>query len=271
MPDSLFRRREECHYPQSLYSLAVDLFAVVQHWQPTVHGAERGRLFEAILVRYGKARELPMSEKAGSRTIRGVRSASGFMHENDAVFAFPDFTVHCELKHLTTELSKNELLIFNQKAVDYLMAEGRTLRNLPFYRIILSGGLVSPAARRFAAQWGILIIEPDRLPFLILHDLCGRFLPGVGNVSLETQDDLWGELPQLVTPLQDRLARICRLVKQGGECVMGEYRVNWAIDHAQRVIGDDLWSAMDEHNPRWLEDRFDRVSEACGLERAVYS
>src|SRR3954469_24306582 len=107
MPDSLFRRRDDRHYPRALYDLTADLFALVQHWQPTVHGAARGRLFEGVLYRYAKARRLPLSEKAGSRTVRGVRAASGFMHENDAVLAFPDFTVHCELKYLSSELSKN--------------------------------------------------------------------------------------------------------------------------------------------------------------------
>jgi hypothetical protein len=266
MPDSLFHRREERHYPQALYSLALDLFALVQHWQPSVHGAERGRVFEGLLYRYAKSRRLPLSERAGSRTVRGVRSASGFMHENDAVLAIPDFTVHFELKHLTGELSKNELLVFNQKGLDYLLAEGRTLRSLPFYRVVLSGGLVSPAARRFAAQWGILIVEPDRLPFLLLHDLSGKVVPSLRNVSLQTQDEVWDEVPRLVTPLQERVARICRVVQSGDERVVGDYRLTWAIDHAQRVIGDHYWCALDEHNPSWLEDRFEQVGRACGLD-----
>lgn len=265
MPDSLFYRREERHFPQALYSLALDLFALVQYWQPTAHGAERGRLFEKLLYRYSKSRQLPLSEQAGSRTVRGVRSASGFMHENDAVLAFPEFTVHFELKHLSEELSKNELLVFNQKGLDYLLAEGRTLRRLPFYRIILSGGLVSPAARRFAIQWGILIVEPDRLPFLLLHELCGKVLPPLREVSLQAQDELWDEVPRLVTSLQARLSRMCRLVHEGEECVIGDFRLNWAIDHAQRVIGDHYWSALDEHNPYWLEERFEQVEAACGL------
>src|SRR5689334_17845504 len=108
MPESLFRRRPERLYPQALYKLTLDLFALVQHWRPTVAGVERGRLFEGLLYRYSDARQLPLSERAGSRTVRGVRAASGFQHENDAVLAFPDFTVHCELKHLSGELSKNE-------------------------------------------------------------------------------------------------------------------------------------------------------------------
>jgi hypothetical protein len=266
MPDYLFRRCEGRHYSQALYEISLDLFALVQHWSPPASGIDRGRLFEGLLYRYAKARQLPLSEQAGSRTVRGARSASGFMHENDAVLAFPEFTVHCELKHLSGELSKNELLVFNQKGLDYLLAEGRTLRRLPFYRVILSGGLVSPAARRFAAQWGILVIEPDRLPFLLLHDLSGSILPSLRNVQPEDQDEIWDEVPRLVTPLQERLSRIGRLILNGEECVLGEYRLNWAIDHAQRVIGDYYWDALDEHDPQWLEDRFESVAQTCRLD-----
>jgi hypothetical protein len=80
------------------------------------------------------------------------------------------------------------------------------------------------------------------------------------------QDDLWTEVPRLVTSLQERLSRVCRLILQSEECVLGKYRLNWAIDHAQRVIGDHYWDAMDKLNPNWLEDRFEQVGTACGLD-----
>jgi hypothetical protein len=32
------------------------------------------------------------------------------------------------------------------------------------------------------------------------------------------------------------------------------------------VLGDSYWDAMDEHNPNWLEDRFEQVCVDCGLE-----
>src|SRR5262245_47046124 len=47
MPESLFRRREEKHFPDALYRLSHDLFALVQHWEPPVRGAEPVRLFAA--------------------------------------------------------------------------------------------------------------------------------------------------------------------------------------------------------------------------------
>jgi hypothetical protein len=62
------------------------------------------------------------------------------------------------------------------------------------------------------------------------------------------------------------LVRIGRLLQGGEECCIGDYRLNWAIDHAQRILGDNYWDALDEQNPSWLEDRFEQVSAACGLD-----
>ena len=76
-------------------------------------------MFEKLLGRYCDSRDLPIRERPGSKTIRGTKSASGFMHENDTVLGFGGFTVHFELKHLTAEVNKNDLLIFNQKGLDF--------------------------------------------------------------------------------------------------------------------------------------------------------
>ncbi|MBY0461280.1 MAG: hypothetical protein K2V38_28480, partial [Gemmataceae bacterium] len=121
---TLFRSKEGAQFPASLCTLALDMFAIVQHWDPATRtGIERGRTFESILYRYCRARKLTLTEKAGSRTLRGQVAASGFGHESDGVIATPDLTVHLELKHVTEELGKNDLLIFNQKGLDFLAAD----------------------------------------------------------------------------------------------------------------------------------------------------
>src|SRR5437588_5255064 len=174
----LFRIRVGPEFPAFLYELAIDMFAVVQHWEPpAIPACDRGRLFESVLYRYCRARRLTLTETAGSRTVRRVASASGFRHESDGVIATPDITVHLELKHLSEDVGKNELLVFNQKGLDFLAADSASFRAKPFYRVIVSGGPLKPEARRFAVQWGILAIEPDRLPLLVLHWLAGRHVP----------------------------------------------------------------------------------------------
>jgi hypothetical protein len=264
MLDSFFSRKDEQHFPRVLYELTCDLFALVQFWKPEVNGIKRGRLFETILEHYCERSGLPLKEKSGSRSLRGVRAASGYFHENDAVIGFPDFTLHCELKHLTTEVPKSDVLIFNQKGMDHLLADDRTVRRLPLYRIILSGGVVSASARRFAVQWGILIIEPDRLPLTLIHFLAGRMIPNLRSVPDEIQEEIWSEVPRLIVPLQHRLRRVAQLLDNDEECCVGEYRLKWVLESLQRVIGDYYWNAMDEATPQWLEHRFEEVAIGCG-------
>lgn len=263
---SLFSRKQGAAFPPVLYDLAADLFAIVQYWWPTVDGPERGRMFEKLLGRYCDSRGLPVRERPGSKTIRGTKSASGFMHENDTVLGFGGFTVHFELKHLTAEVHKNDLLIFNQKGLDYLLSEDTVFRRTPLYRVFLSGGILSREARRFALQWGILVVEPDWLPLVLLHYLAGRAVNNLRYVPLAVQDEVWDEVPVLVSSLQSRMSRAVTLLGTD-EAVLTDGRMDRALDYLQREVGDYYWNALDEIDPLWLERRFDAIADATGLDR----
>ena len=264
----LFRNREGREFPAFLYGLTIDMFALVQHWEPpAIPASDRGRLFEAVLYRYCRARRLTLTETAGSRTLRRVAAASGFRHESDGAIATPELTVHLELKHLSEELDKNELLVFNQKGLDFLASDNASFRSKPLYRVIVSGSPLKPEARRFAVQWGILAIEPDRLPLLSLHWLAGRHVPHLYNVDDQTQDAMWREIPHLVAPLQERLSRLSGALRGGVE-VVSNHRIERAMEH-QRVAGDYYWMALEEEDPTWLEDRYDGLHRELDLDNAV--
>ena len=63
MSTPLFRSREGTEFPIFLYDLALDMFAVVQHWEPpAVPAYERGRLFESVLYRYCHTKKLHLTE-----------------------------------------------------------------------------------------------------------------------------------------------------------------------------------------------------------------
>jgi len=242
------------------------MFAIVQHWEPpAVPASVRGRLFESVLYRYCRARRLTLTETAGSRTVRRVNSASGFRHESDGVIATPYVTVHLELKHLSEELGKNELLVFNQKGLDYLVADDASFRSKPLYRVIVSGSPLKPEARRFAVQWGILAIEPDRLPLVALHWLAGRRVPDLNGVDETTQEAIWREVPQLVTPLQERVSRLSGALGGATE-VVGRQRIERAMMQYQREAGDYYWMALEENDPTWLEDKYDGLHRELDLD-----
>ena len=105
------------------------------------------------------------------------------------------------------------------------------------YRVFLSGGILSREARRFALQWGILVVEPDWLPLLTLHYLAGRAVNNVQYVPLAVQDEVWDEVPSLVTSLQSRISRAVGLLGTG-EPVLTHGRIDRALDYLQRNVGD---------------------------------
>jgi hypothetical protein len=161
-------------------------------------------------------------------------------------------------------------LIFNQKGLDYLLSDNLGLRQRPLFRVILSGSLLRPEARRFALQWGILAIEPDRLPFIVLHDLAGRYIDDLLEVTPEEQDEIWQEVPQLIAPLQSRVKRFALLLACN-EQSLGDYRIDCAINHLQRVLGDYLWRAIEQQSPDWLENRFDAINDELNLDNLAHN
>jgi hypothetical protein len=252
-----FTRRPETYFPRSLYRLVRDCFAVVQCWEPYhLSGSDRGRMFERLFCQYCDSQRLPLSEVPGSRTLCGQRSASGYGHESDAVIALPDLTVHIELKYLSCELGKNEFLIFNQKGLDFIAAANASLRKRPLYRIVVSGRLISQEARRFALQWGIITVEPDRLPLLIVHELSGQRVPDLDCETVLAEDQIWQEVPQILVPLQKRIRRLAALL-DGDEALISEPRMERVLELYQLQHGDAYWDALDRTDPGWLESAFD--------------
>jgi hypothetical protein len=246
-------------YPEFLYDLAWDMFALVRCWDGgEFSGPDRGRAFERAFCRYCERRGFSLSESPGSRTLLYGPSASGFCHENDAVIAMPGITVHFELKHLSYELDKAALMIFNQKGIDFLMADNPTLRRRPLYRVLLSGSPLWFEARVFAAQWGILAIEPDRIPLLCLLALANRKFPQLAASVQSSADKIAAEVPFFVGPLQARLKRLTCALEQNVQ-VIEAVRLRRMLIDLQEEAGEAYWRLMDRMEPSWIEDRYDRA------------
>ncbi|HEV7373545.1 MAG TPA: hypothetical protein VGN95_02420 [Pyrinomonadaceae bacterium] len=257
--DKFFVRKPGNPFPRQLVELAADSLAMVQCWEPYhLPGPERGREFEKIFCRYCEVKGLTLSERPGSRTLCGQKSASGFHHESDAVIAMPSFMVHVELKYLTEELDKNQLLIFNQKGLDFLAASGDSLRRRPLYRLLVSGRLISQEARKFALQWGIITVEPDRMPLPVIHKLAGSCIPGQEEWAAAMQEEIWAEIPRIISPLQQRVERLASIISEG-EPLLSEPRIDRVLSVYQLQFGDACWNAMDEVEPGWIEERYDAL------------
>lgn len=260
---NLLAQRGEGRLPQVVYDVSLCGFALARLWSAprreaghalhhALPGPARGRAFEAALHALCDSAGLRLSERAGALTLRGSGTASGLRHESDAVVAAADATVHIEAKCLSSPVSKGELMVFNQKGLDFLLADGLEIRGRPLYRVFLSAGPLSPEARRFALLWGIAAIEPDCLPLPLIHWLAGSMLR-LPDGAAASAGRVWREVPHLVAPLQERVRRAAGCVVGGG---CGEMISSARMDATmgmQRSFGELCWDAIDRHDPMWLE------------------
>src|SRR5438552_18871473 len=88
--------------PDNILDVAALAFAIVEVGGLTGYGPERGRDFEQLFYRVCDRRGLYLTERAGSRSLAGQRSASGFGHEVDGATRAFECITHWELKHLTS-------------------------------------------------------------------------------------------------------------------------------------------------------------------------
>jgi hypothetical protein len=247
-----FAMRAEGRLHPVLYRASLGSFALARLWEgATSHGQERGRAFEDALYVFCERERFWLSERAGSQTLCNALSASGLRHESDGVITCADMILHVETKHLTETVSKNDLMVFNQKGLDFALSGDPRLRSRPLYRMLLSGGPLSREARQFSLLWGIITVEPDLMPLPLLHWLAGStFVSSVEQQRIRSR--IWQEVPVLVAPLQERIRRLPACLN-GVEEIIAPSRIEWALDDLQDDHGARWWRDLDCRDPFWLE------------------
>jgi hypothetical protein len=259
-----FETRAHGRLPPLLYRAALQSWALVRLWDaPAGRATERGRAFETAFYETCNRSGFAIIERAGSRTLCSVPSASGLRHESDAVIAGGNLLIHVELKH-TVEVSKATLMEFNQKGLDFVMSGALVLQRRPLYRMLVSGGPLAREARRFAALWGIIVIEPDVLPLPLLHWLAGSTFPAAANdENLALR--IWREVPIAISSIQESIRRLPECLTESG-CVVAPCRIDALLEQLQHDFGTSYWHLLDALDPYWLEriyakERFLSASE----------
>jgi hypothetical protein len=126
-----------------------------------------GRAFERRVERHLAATGVRAVEVFSGVHWLGSHSLSGLYHQIDATASTRDAVVIGEWKAYRGSIPKNDLLRFKAATDDYWL-QLHSYASAPVIRVFGGTGQASPALRRYAAQWGICLITPDRWPAPLL-------------------------------------------------------------------------------------------------------
>ena len=157
----------------SLGALCLDLFLLGHAHLAAGHAGDGAGLERRIRAHLDAKGE---SNPHGFRVF-GRRSLSGIYHQLDEQTRCARAAVVGEWKAYTGQIPKNDLLRFKAATDDYWLSPS-TRRDRPVIRIFGGTGTVTPAMRVYAAQWGIILITPDRWPIPTLTDPDLLWAPG---------------------------------------------------------------------------------------------
>ena len=194
--------------------------------------------------------------QAGELTLgTGLPAFSGLFHENDLGLANGTCRLVFELKQRRRgRVTKSDLMIFNQKTIDFQLAlihSGDRARILRAF--ITTDPTVTDALRGYCLQWGIILVEPHLrpIPLLVsaLRDLDGAAgLPSgydAARARAERLADKMRPLDRLLLP--STLSRWRRLLDAGrfptGASLRGLVRDQRQVDeYAEKIAGVDVGS-----------------------------
>lgn len=242
--------------PMNILHVITRAYAVVEVGGLSGSGPERGRNFEKVFYAICDRRSVHLCERAGAISLAGQRSASGFRHEVDGATRSASCLTHWELKHLTTDLSKNELLIFNGKGLDFLYGSSHFFAQIPIRRFLLSGSDIRDECRKFGALWGIMIIEPGRLPLPLLYEAIAR---GAARCLSDADCDAvrnqvaWACRP-LQAVLQDLVIWSHANAQPPSHCGPAASRIVNAVMDIQEQIGADVTDYLEEEYSEWIDE-----------------
>lgn len=200
-------------------------------------GAGDGRAFERRIERHLAVTGVrPLEVLSGLRSL-GSHSLSGLYHQIDATGRMREAVIIGEWKAYRSSISKNDLLRFKAATDDYWLQQ-HSYVEAPVIRIFGGTGHASTALRRYAAQWGICLVTPDRWPAPIL--------------AAETT--VWpGAAPDRLT--RRHLSWLCRpmnavcIPRVDGSWVIPKFPTNAIIDHFLALHdrwSDELWGRFEK-------------------------
>jgi hypothetical protein len=195
-----------------------------------------GRAFERRIDRHLASIGVRQVEVFSGVRSLGSQSLSGLYHQIDATGATREAVVIGEWKAYRGAIPKNDLMRFKAATDDYWLRQ-HPYATAPVIRVFGGTGRVSPALRRYAAQWGICLVTTDRWPAPLLASATTSWPDGA----------------------PDRLVRryLAWLSRPLGEVVVPQPDGSWSIPKPAPEATIDHFLALHDQWSDELRRRFD--------------
>ena len=149
----------------SFAGLCRDLFLIAQ--LPQGRGS-RGHEWECLVQRHLAKRGVRSDVLPGGYSLLGHTSLSGLKHQLDGTIASRDTFVIGEWKAYRGVFPKNELIRFKGVTDDFYLGLRGEQPARPVMRVFGGPGVATRELRRYAAIWGITLIDSDHWPAPVL-------------------------------------------------------------------------------------------------------
>jgi hypothetical protein len=132
-------------------------------------------------------------------------------------------------------------------------------------RFLLSGASVRDECRYFSVQWGIMIIEPFRLPLPLLYEAVAR---GAAECLTPAEcDAVRDRVYWACRPLQNALEELHEWgsgPSRPTRCGPDALRIAKEVSDIQEQIGATVLDYLDEHHPDWIDDAAEETWDGVG-------
>jgi hypothetical protein len=199
----------------------------------------------------------------GHLHLFGDRSASQLRHELDGAGARGDSVVMTEAKAHAAPLSKFDLCCFDRKTFDFYVGRRRGGHTGSHHRVFVSSQRCPEALCKYAFLYGIVTVDPTRLPLPLLLRMAGR--PAADSFF---SDIVLSELVRLGEPACAPLER--RYAPDGPHHIRFDIRTLQGRDlddllWLQDTVTADLLELVDADAPDYFEREAQHLFERIGI------
>jgi hypothetical protein len=205
-----------------------------------------------------------IQQAAGQLRLFGRGSASGFRHELDGAGYRAGSTIIIEAKgYERSGPTKADILVFDRKTFDLFVGRCRRNESGSHWRVLASATSLDDCSRRYCFLYGIVAVEPARLPLPLLLKMASR--PSADEFFSHL---MLGELVRLgeiaVAPMEKRY------VWNSHDELRFDLRAlnDTSLDDLlwlQDSMTQDLLDLLDRERPGYFEERAERLTDELGI------